>query len=128
MRALSFYRDSAIIGRNPTLSMPSPRTKVIPMKQVPANFSVLRYVIYRRTITEKVDFLIDFWGGKATFDENPIKAKITGYSWLTKEEAEMKLGDVKRLYPGEEIDVVRLRFDKDERGGWVIGDSLLSSL
>lgn len=86
--------------------------------QVPSQFSVWRYVIYRRTLTQKTEFLIDFWGGRATFDPNPVKAKITGYSWLYKEEAEAKWKDISRICVGEKIGVARLNFTKDENLGW----------
>jgi hypothetical protein len=67
------------------------------------------------------EYLIDLWGGRATFDQNPLKARITNYCWVFVGDAKQKMNDVKRNCEISGMSVVIVGFHADEGGSWSVG-------
>lgn len=93
-------------------------TPVVTMAALPRPHSIWKHLVYRKTINETTEFLIDFWGGRAVFDPNPVKAKITGYAWSLASDAVRKLKDVERECEISGLRVVLVCFCRRSDGTW----------
>lgn len=86
--------------------------KTLPKISVPA------YLLFRHTLDERHEYLIDFWRKKTFFSRDPLEAKMLGYSWLTQKEAEVARVKILADSTAENLSIAQFLFTREQDGTW----------
>jgi hypothetical protein len=82
-----------------------------------------RHVIFRRTMSEGIEFLTDAFCGRVAFSRDPADAKTTGYSWLYIEEARKKLIETRNEEGVKDLEIMLVLFERQNNGQWIVTQS-----